>query len=352
MTSSPRYWIYLLLLFLSSGLYGESVGGTLWVANPCRIRWEVDGGGLFVQLSPFAYGVVQSTPSALYIDEHPTQLSYYGSIRASYGLPCSRRDFPVEVYGRAGFYDVHHRDLLDNSALPYIWEPRIDGNTSGSGPQRLLSAHSALNRSLLSAEAEGGIRQRCCCRNWSFYPGLFLQYQRTQQKDVLKTTASPLPFPPPTSYYMKLAAHTNSDQYGGGLNLHFSRPLFCSCLCLCGTAMISGEWVSSLYHGAQQFQLTQGATVTHISIREKDKAHKFGYSTGGELGVRLFVVRALSVSVLANIRYTNNFPFVNYHKVNAEISRGTPFLDFGSQLTYGGVVNLSLAFKQGRLKIL
>lgn len=346
-----------LLLFVPSCLLGESIGGPLWSTNPCRGRVEVEGGALFPRLAPFTYGLTEDlvqNPED-YITNHPTQGSGYVNARGSYGLPCSRIDFPLEIYGCAGIYRAEYRATYDNDSSVdgfFVFEPRIDGNNGvGLGPEFLAIPHSSLGRTLLVGNAEAGIRQRFCRGCCSFFPGIFVLYQRMQQNDQLKTSST-LTNLNPGSYYMKLASHTNSDRYGAGINFHFSRPLFSSCSCLTGTVSVSGEWMSALYHGRQTYDnhYNSGAHL-NLSAFARDQKYHVGFSTGAELGARLFVIRTLNVSLLGNVRYTTLMPYVNYHN-QADNLDVPASLAFTKQLTYGGVVNLSLSFKQGRLKLL
>ena len=348
--------IILLCLSLSGTVIGQGTGGPVLSSSPSKFRFEFDAGVAVPEFARFKFGDVRDAFPVTggqiieeVFNERPYSSSYYLGARGSYGLSRCVWWTPSEIYGRFGTYNANHRssfsEHLPNGVEfePVIYVPYIDGiirPTLAGGAVVALFQDSdlQLRRKLVSYEIEAGIRNRYYYRCLSLLPGLFFTYYRMQQRDFLETFNSI----DPTK--MKMLSHLNSNNYVLGGNFHFEIPLYK--FIWLGTVSAGAEYSSASYKGEQRFAGNVFNTPAEELALVSNNKRKWGSAFGGETGLRLACLYGISISVLGNVHYTHVMPYVEYPVpiINTPAVTGPAKIQFQTQLTYGGEVNLSVMF--------
>lgn len=345
-----------ILLVVSSILTGsaiaEGIGGSVLPVAPDRFRTAFDGGVIFPQFALFKFGDIRnafpiSGGEVIKKVFHQRRYapSYYAGAREAVKLPLKVFGGPLELNGRFGIYNVHHKySFSEHEADPEIYVPYIDGVirpdlTGGAVVGLFANSDLKLKRKQFSYEIEAGLRASYKHHGWSLIPGIFFTYQRMKQSDYLESSLNT----DPTK--MTLSAHVKSNHYNIAPNFRFTSSLS-SIACWLGCVSVGAEYVNGHYNGRQTFAGTAFDESEEQLATVDNKRNRWGVSVATETGVCFFCNRRASLSILGNFRYINVLPYVKYPVpiLNSQAVTGAARIKFQNQFTFGVIANLSIVF--------
>jgi hypothetical protein len=338
-------------LLASAPAFAQGFGGTTLPAEPGMWRFEVDGGFSIVRFSQFTYGDFRAGFPAggspfirSVFDNGRDGPAYNVGGRAAYGTAMTLFGAPVEVFGRFHYFQATSNTNGSETGAGAIFVPYIDGLVrttlvGGSVVGLFGDSHNSLQRRLTGWEGEFGARLHFVADGFRVSPGLFFDYQRLEQRDLVTTFVAT---DPPQH---ALSAVINSNHYRLGATIRVSRPVWFEWLVLTGNVAGGVDFVQARYRGSQTFGpsgiFNEPFEINAVASDSKSKIGGFAAFEGGAIFV---IAEGVSLSVLGHVRYVSAVPRVIYPTPITGTTRvdGPARLGFQDMLMYGGMVNFSV----------